>query len=136
MQIPAGIPCAMGGSSASALSHGPGELGICQRGCGFELKTAEESLVYCNFLFPPILLTARGGGGTRNFFGHSSISNLPTPFKDESTVQKVSRRFSLSARLTLSETLWNLSKQVSSHFRFKENLRCVKMQLTQRCMGV
>lgn len=51
-------------------------------------------------------------------------------------VQQVSQCFSLCARLTLSETLQNLSKPVSSHYRFKENLKCVKMQLTQRCMGV
>lgn len=71
--------------------------------------------VTCNFLysvsFPYILLREIRKGGARSQFGHSCIINLPKPFKGESAVQEVRQGFSqsLSASLTLSETLQNLS---------------------------
>lgn len=86
--------------------------------------------------FPCIVLTVIRERARRSPFGHACIINLPGPFRGESAVQKVSPCFCLSARLTVSETLHILSERVSSHYRFKENLKCVKMQLMQRCMGV
>lgn len=106
-QPPASTPCCCSSRARGCPTQAPGlhtwaEIDVCKwspltwtRGIGYLSawmgiwtqdcrKVASVLQFLYSISFPPILLTVRGGG-TRNHSGHSCISNLPTPFKGEST---------------------------------------------------